>query len=186
MEKRIGKDLWRNDKKRIKMKKTHGDTKLFHSQVRVGKRKPNGKPKAIRTTKIRTMKKDAHRKYKPGVKELEDKRITKVGKVLRRLKIDELPQIINLLKGELVPVGLRPRIKIAYRNLDPELRKIYDDVGPGLMGVEYACKNFPPSKEELIKTAKEFHKLWKKNKMRAYTLFGLRILRNMFKPGVTE
>ena len=84
---------------------------IFYSQIRCGH---NGK--AFRIWKFRSMIKDAD-KLKHLVKNeanghifkcVEDPRITKVGKFLRRTSLDELPQFWNVLKGEMSLVGTRP------------------------------------------------------------------------------
>lgn len=72
----------------------------------------------IRVYKFRSMVKDAH-KMKPNLMELNerdgyffkmrnDPRVTRVGRLLRRFRLDEFPQLINVLKGELALVGPRP------------------------------------------------------------------------------
>lgn len=76
---------------------------VFFSQKRVGK---NGKMFMIH--KFRTMVKDAEAKTGPIWAKNEDPRITKVGKFLRKTKLDELPQLWNLLKGQMTLVGPRP------------------------------------------------------------------------------
>ena len=62
---------------------------------------------------------------------LNDSRITKMGKFLRRYKIDELPQLINILKGEMSFVGPRPQVKY-YVDLYNEEEKISLTVRPGM------------------------------------------------------
>jgi exopolysaccharide biosynthesis polyprenyl glycosylphosphotransferase len=86
---------------------------VFFKQVRVGK---NGKWFII--YKFRTMAVDAERKKKDLVdlnecdgaifKMKDDPRVTTIGKVMRKLSLDELPQFINVLKGEMSLVGTRP------------------------------------------------------------------------------
>ncbi len=75
---------------------------LIYSQERIGK---NGQPFMIH--KFRTMISDAE-KNGPKLSSYDDQRITKVGLFLRRLRLDELPQFINVLKGEMSIVGPRP------------------------------------------------------------------------------
>ena len=58
--------------------------------------------------KFRSMIEDAEKGIAPQLTRKDDKRITKAGKIIRRLKIDELPQLINILKGDMSFVGPRP------------------------------------------------------------------------------
>ena len=78
---------------------------VFFLHERIGK---NFKP--FKICKFRTMK--VHKEnVGPQVTVGGDKRITKLGKYLRKYKIDELPQLINVLKGEMSFVGPRPEVK---------------------------------------------------------------------------
>lgn len=76
---------------------------IFYKQIRLGKW---GKP--IKIYKFRTMIKDAEKDNIPQLSSLNDPRITKIGKILRKLHLDELPQFINVLKGDMTLVGPRP------------------------------------------------------------------------------
>jgi exopolysaccharide biosynthesis polyprenyl glycosylphosphotransferase len=88
---------------------------IFYRQQRVGK---DGRP--FRMIKFRSMRQDADRQLEalraqneatgPLFKMKNDPRITRVGRVLRRLSLDELPQLFNVLKGEMSLVGPRPPI----------------------------------------------------------------------------
>ena len=69
----------------------------------------------------------------PELTQVNDPRITKVGKVLRRTSIDEIPQVINVLMGEMSIVGPRPEITSITSKYDEEQRKIFDFV-PGITG----------------------------------------------------
>ncbi len=60
-----------------------------------------------------------------------DKRITSIGKILRRLKLDELPQLLNILKGDMTFVGPRPEAVNFIDKYPPELKKILE-YKPGL------------------------------------------------------
>lgn len=89
---------------------------VFFKQSRVGY-----KGRWFYLYKFRTMAKDAEKK---GIKlsSINDPRITKIGRLLRKYKIDELPQLINVLKGEMSFVGPRPEVP-EYVKL---FRKDYD------------------------------------------------------------
>ena len=78
---------------------------IFYKQTRIGK---NFKP--FKILKFRTMIINADKK---GLKitTKNDLRITKIGKILRKTKLDELPQLINVIKGDLALVGPRPEVK---------------------------------------------------------------------------
>ncbi len=69
----------------------------------------------------------------PSVSPQGDPRVTAVGRVLRRLKLNEFPQFINLLKGDMTLVGPRPEAPDLAAHYPPEARKIFS-VKPGLIG----------------------------------------------------
>lgn len=75
---------------------------VFYCPLRVGK---DGQP--IRLYKFRTMRQDAER-VGPGITRAGDDRITPVGHLLRQSKLDEFPQLLNVLMGEMSLVGPRP------------------------------------------------------------------------------
>jgi len=75
---------------------------VIYRQTRVGE---GGRP--FRMLKFRTMRADAEAPG-PAFAQLEDPRVTKVGRVLRRTHVDELPQLWNVLRGEMSIVGPRP------------------------------------------------------------------------------
>lgn len=76
---------------------------IFYRQERVGK---NGE--TFMVLKFRSMLKNAEKDKKPQWAASDDPRITKIGNVIRKLRIDELPQIVNVLKNEMSFVGPRP------------------------------------------------------------------------------
>lgn len=76
----------------------------------------------------------------------DDPRITKVGKFLRATKLDELPQLINVLSGEMSLVGPRPQVEWAVKLYTLEQRSVLS-VPPGI--TDYASLNFPNEGEIL-------------------------------------
>lgn len=75
---------------------------VFYRQVRIGRNK-----RAFNILKFRTMYVDAE-KDGPALSQEADIRITKIGRVLRKYRLDEIPQLFNILKGEMSIVGPRP------------------------------------------------------------------------------
>ena len=111
--------------------------KIFYSQIRKGLYGKN-----IRIFKLRTMKVDSE---KEGVQwsQKNDSRITKIGYFLRKTRIDEIPQLISVLKGEMSLIGPRPE----RPEIDIELKKnipCYENrynIKPGISG--WAQVNYP-------------------------------------------
>jgi len=77
---------------------------------------------------------DASKLSEPNVQSKDDPRITKVGKILRRYSLDELPQLINVIKGEMSMVGPRPLIKEEVDCFPESWLKRFQ-VKPGLTGL---------------------------------------------------
>ena len=94
--------------------------------------------KTFRIIKFRTMVVDAEKIGGPSTA-LNDPRLTEFGKFLRKYKIDELPQIINVLKGEMSLVGPRPQVE-EYTRLYDDNEKVILSVKPGL--TDYASIEF--------------------------------------------
>lgn len=81
------------------------------------------------------LKKDQLDEYYKNYKIKNDPRITRVGRVLRRLSLDELPQLFNILKGEMSFVGPRPITIEEINRLDEKKKACYLSVKPGLTGL---------------------------------------------------
>lgn len=97
---------------------------VLHRAVRVGRA---GNPFAM--LKFRTMVVGAV--AGPGITAVADPRVTPVGQVLRRWKLDELPQLVNVLRGEMSLVGPRPEDPRYVARYTPEQRRVLR-VRPGL------------------------------------------------------
>lgn len=82
---------------------SRGKGSIFYRQVRVG-----ANWKLFKVVKFRSMRPDAEKDGKARMAKANDDRVTKVGKFIRKTRIDELPQLWNVLKGEMSFVGPRP------------------------------------------------------------------------------
>jgi lipopolysaccharide/colanic/teichoic acid biosynthesis glycosyltransferase len=88
--------------------------KIFYNQLRTGK---NGKN--FKMYKFRTM---------------NNKKVTKIGKILRNASLDELPQFLNVLKGEMSIIGPRPWIPEYYKRFNKQ-QKRRTEILPGIIGL---------------------------------------------------
>lgn len=106
---------------------------IFFTQNRVGL---NGK--TFRIYKLRTMSVDVNR----GLKQTNqaDPEVFGVGKILRRLKIDELPQIFNVLIGDMSVVGPRPCLEVTKQEM-PEWALRRFELRPGMTGLAQVSGN---------------------------------------------
>lgn len=98
---------------------------IFFIQTRIGKR-----GKEFRLLKFRTMlvkPKTSEGSFDAG----DQSRITSLGKILRKTKLDELPQLVNVLKGDMSLVGPRPEVR-KWTEVYPEQWKIVHQVLPGI------------------------------------------------------
>jgi len=117
--------------------------RVFFTQERIGK---NGKP--FRLYKFRSMSelKAASKGYfEPG----NVSRVTDIGKILRKTKMDELPQFINVLKGEMSLVGPRPEVR-KWVEVYPERWSKILSVAPGI--TDNASIEFRNEEELLVKS----------------------------------
>jgi lipopolysaccharide/colanic/teichoic acid biosynthesis glycosyltransferase len=99
---------------------------VFFRQTRVGR---NDRP--FRIFKFRSMTVDAPSRG-PALTTRADKRITRVGQVLRNSKLDELPQLINVLVGDMSLVGPRPEVPQFMDFYSPEQRAVIVSIRPGM------------------------------------------------------
>ena len=103
----------------------------FFTQLRPGKiDKKTGKEKIFKLIKFRTM---SNAKDKDGNLLPDEVRLNKFGKILRSTSLDELPELINILKGDMAIVGPRPLL-VKYLPLYNDEQRHRHDVRPGLTG----------------------------------------------------
>ena len=85
--------------------------------------------------KFATMLKNSMNMGSKSITLQNDFRVTKVGKFLRKTKINELPQIINILKGDISIVGPRPLVTKTFKAYNAEIQSKIYNVKPGLTGI---------------------------------------------------
>jgi lipopolysaccharide/colanic/teichoic acid biosynthesis glycosyltransferase len=131
---------------------------VFYRQIRVGldRRTPHGEEdtigrrasdmggKPFEIVKFRTMRLDAESDSGPVWASDDDPRVTRVGRMLRRTRMDEIPQFWNVLRGEMSIVGPRPERPTFVQQLRDEIEgyPLRQQVPPGITG--WAQVNRPP------------------------------------------
>ena len=125
---------------------------VFFRQERVG---VGGKPFTM--YKFRSMRVDAEEKTGPVWVQGEDPRVTHIGKILRTLHLDEIPQCINFLKGDMSLVGPRPERPFfvdQFRQEIPLYMRRFN-VKPGLLGWAQAKHEFDLDSKDFVGIARE-------------------------------
>jgi lipopolysaccharide/colanic/teichoic acid biosynthesis glycosyltransferase len=117
---------------------------IFYRQERIGL---HGKPFLL--WKFRTMRPDADKLGKLTVG-MRDRRITRVGRFLRKVKLDEFPQFLNVISGEMSVVGPRPEVAEYVSLYTPEQREVLN-VKPGI--TDYASLEYFRENELLGQSA---------------------------------
>lgn len=104
---------------------------ILYRQERVGL---NGR--LFKVTKFRSMRRDAEKDGKPIWAQAQDSRVTKVGQIIRKLRIDELPQLFNVLRGDMSLVGPRPERPFFVDQLTKEIPfyAVRHSIKPGVTG----------------------------------------------------
>lgn len=125
---------------------------VFYQGVRVGRSE-----KPFKMFKFRTMVVNADRIGGPSTAD-DDPRITGTGKFLRKYKLDELPQLINVLKGEMSFVGPRPEVPEEVELYREEHRRAILSVQPGM--TDYSSIKFH-NEGEILKGSEDPHQMFR-------------------------
>ncbi len=128
---------------------------IFYSQERIGKNK-----KVFKVYKFRTMVPDAEKITGAVWSTKDDPRITKVGHILRKTALDEIPQLLNIIKGEMSFVGPRaerPELHNKFVKKIPEFDERLK-VTPGLSGLAQIRGSYDLDPSEKIKYDIEYIK----------------------------
>lgn len=124
---------------------------VIYTQNRVGR-----KGKIFKIYKLRSMRLDAEKGTGAVWAKVNDPRITPFGRILRKTHIDEIPQLFNVIKGEMSIVGPRPERPEMVRDLR-ELIKDYEErlnVTPGITGLAQVLHKYDESIEDVKKKIK--------------------------------
>lgn len=110
--------------------KLTGEGEIFYIQKRIGK---NGNEFGL--LKFATMLKDSPNIGAGEITIHNDPRVLPFGRILRKTKLNELPQLFNIIKGDMSVVGPRPMVPNTYSNYPKESQIILNTVRPGLTGI---------------------------------------------------
>ncbi len=138
---------------------------IFYFQERVGEANH-----LFRMVKFRSMCQDAERNGAVWAK-VNDDRVTRVGEVIRRLRIDEIPQLWNVIKGDMSLVGPRPERKIFVDELEKKIPfyTIRHNFKPGVTGWAQVCYPYGASDLDALKKL-EYDLYYMKNVSLAFDL----------------
>ena len=107
-----------------------GEHKVFYSQTRVGYKNQN-----FKIFKFATMLSNSSNMGSGSLTLKNDPRVLPFGSFLRKTKINELPQILNIIIGDLSIVGPRPQMQVDFEKYSDEVQKKIYNVRPGLTGI---------------------------------------------------
>lgn len=124
---------------------------IFFKQLRIGQSLPS-RVDIFMMLKFRTMTFNAESKSGPTLATKNDVRITKVGKFLRKTRLDELPQFINVIRGDMSIIGPRPERPSFCRKLEREIPFFTDrtyGIKPGITGLSQVHQGYDECIEDV-------------------------------------
>jgi lipopolysaccharide/colanic/teichoic acid biosynthesis glycosyltransferase len=152
---------------------------IFYCQLRVGRAKP-GHAKHFNMIKFRTMVNDAESSTGAVWASSNDSRLTAVGRLLRKTRLDELPQFINVIKGEMSLIGPRPERPEIVVKLEKEIpfysERTYQ-VTPGITGLAQVHQGYDTCIDDVkAKIAYDFAYSLSLTKLHIWILMDLKII----------
>lgn len=130
-----------------------GEHEIFYFQKRVGYRN-----REFDIWKFATMVKNSPNIGTGEITLRNDPRVTPVGRFLRRTKINELPQIINVLLGDMSIVGPRPLMKKSFEQYAPEVQERIYNSRPGITGIGSVIFR---DEESMVSDSSDIHETYK-------------------------
>lgn len=130
-----------------------GEGKIFYLQNRVGM---GGK--IFKVFKLATMRADSATTGSKDITVRNDPRVLPVGRVLRKTKVNELPQLLNVFRGDMSLVGWRPLVEKSFSYYPEHVQKNIIDAKPGLTGL--GSMFFRDEEGLLEKTDKELQQFY--------------------------
>jgi lipopolysaccharide/colanic/teichoic acid biosynthesis glycosyltransferase len=127
--------------------KLTGEGYIWYFQERMGFKKQK-----FNIWKFATMLKDSPNMSGGYITTKKDPRLTPMGDFLRKSKINELPQLINILRGDMSVVGPRPVMAVSFASYPEDVKEVIYNVRPGLTGIGSVIFR---DEEELITKVKE-------------------------------
>lgn len=131
-----------------------GEHEVFYGQKRIGY-----KNKEFRIWKFATMIKDSPNIGTGEITLRNDPRVTKVGGFLRRTKINELPQLLNVLFGDMSIVGPRPLMKKSFEQYAEDVKAVVYNSPPGITGVGSVIFR---DEEKIVSESKDIQETYRK------------------------
>lgn len=107
-----------------------GEHEVFYFQKRIGY-----KNRLFNIWKFATMAKNSPNMGTGEITLRNDSRVTKFGKILRMTKINELPQIVNVFKGDMSIVGPRPLMEVSFKLYPEYVQQVIYNCKPGMTGI---------------------------------------------------
>ena len=133
-----------------------GEHEVFYRQDRIG-----FKNSRFNIYKFVTMKKGSADKETGSLTLRNDKRVTTFGRILRAMKVNELPQILNVLTGRMSFVGPRPQMDFEFDCYSEEVREVIYNTPPGITGIGSII--FRDEEKQISAAEGDKHKFYKNN-----------------------